>query len=520
MSRDLDHQLRETLTERQVELHSSPVPPERLLHRARRRVARNVVLGAATATVVVAGSIGGIQALLNRIPDRTLGGHGSRVVLPTEGPVPGETSLLIASGENDGERWAMRVTSSPGSGLGLSWGYEALGAGGGGISPMRRGRIFQGYGGSSSPDYPDNDVTRPPLPIGISGQVAVQAERVELRLERGTVVQAALYRLPDELIGPAKVFLLFVPGDTLLLAGDLVAYDDSGAELGREYFDLSPVSLFPKVLEESPPEAVAVMKDLQLAGAVVGSYFNTHGSYSGLDPDSASAISSEVEFNASPVAIPGEVSIRVDGPQSLVLASATADGAIYSACMEGGPGGAVYGRNDTSDPQGCTNGWLDPSAEPPPMGGGDRIATGSDPNGNLWSLTLLDVSGPGAETPFELELLIGPIGASLPLEPLGDADLGSVGAVPPSATPQDAPPVADLPTSVWGIASDRVDRVELRLDNGRTFDGELYAIPSRSIDAEQAFLFLVPVEGPMTGTVVAFNSRGEELQLRDVHSWG
>jgi hypothetical protein len=519
MSRDLDHQLREMLAERQAELHPSPVPPEGLLRRARRRLARNVVLGVVTAAVIVAGSIGGIRMLLDRAPDRVPGGDGDQAALPTEGPTPGETSLLIASGEQDGERWTMRVTSSPGSGLGLSWGYEALGAGGGGISPMRQGRIFQGYGGSSSPDYPDHDAARPPLPIGISGQVAVQAERVELRLERGPVVEAALYRLPDELIGPAKVFLLFVPGDTLLLAGDLVAYDGSGAELSREYFDLSPVSLFPKVLEESPPEAVAVMKDLQLAGAVVGRYFNTHGSYSGLDPESASAIASEVKFNTSPVAIPGEVSIRVSGPQSVVLASATADGAIYSACMDS-PGGSVYGRNDTSDPQGCTNGWLDPSAEPPPTGGQDRIATGSDPNGNLWSLTLLDVSGPGAETPFELELLIGPIGASLPLQRLGEADLGSVGAVPPSATPVDAPAEADLPTSVWGIASDRVARVELRVDDGATFDGELYAIPPGSIAAEQAFLFLVPVEGPMTGTVVAFDSRGEELQRRGVESFG
>ena len=518
MNTDLDHELRETLAERRAELRPSPVAPDGLLRRARRRGVRTVVLGVIAATAIVAGSVGGIQALLDRAPHRTVGGDVDRSVLPTDGPAPGETSLLIASGEHDGERWTMRVTSSPGSGLGLSWGYEALGAGGGGISPMRQGRIFQGYGGSSSPDYPDHDATRPPLPIGISGQVAVQAERVELRLERGPVVEAALYRLPDELIGPAKVFLLFVP-DTLLLAGDLVAYDGSGAELGREYLDLSPVSLFPKVLEESPPEAVAVMKDLQLAGAVVGRYFNTHGSYSGLDPDSASAISSEVEFNAAPVAIPGEVSIRVSGPQSLVLASATEGGAIYSACMDS-PGGSVYGRNDTSDPQGCTNGWLDPSAEPPPAGGDARIATGSDRNGNLWSLTLLDVSGPGAETPFELELLIGPIGASLPLQRLGGADLGSVGAVPPSATPVDAPPAADLPTSVWGIASDRVARVELRVDDGATFDGELYAIPPGSIDAEQVFLFLVPVEGPMTGTVVAFDSRGEELQRRGVESLG
>jgi hypothetical protein len=519
MNTDLDRQLRETLSERQAQLRPSPVAPDGLLRRARRRAVRTVVLGVVSAAVIVAGSVGGIQALLDWAPDRTVGGDVDRAVLPTDGPAPGETSLLLASGEHDGERWTLRVTNGPGYGLGLSFGYEALGGGGGGISPMPQGRIFQGYGGSSSPDYPDHNPTRPPLPIGISGQVAVQAEGVELQLERGPVVEAALFQLPDELIGPAKVFLLFVPGDTLLLAGDLVAYDDSGTELGREYFDLSPVSLFPKVLEESPPVAVAVMKDLQLGGAVVGRYFNTHGSYSGLDPDSASAISSEVEFNDSPVAVPGEVSLRVSGPQSLVLASATADGAIYSVCMDGGSA-SVYGRNDTSDPQGCTNGWLDPSAEPPPADGQDRIATGSDPNGNLWSLTLLQVSGPGAETAVELELLIGPIGASLPLEPLRYADLGSVGAVPPSATLVDAPPVADLPTSVWGIASDRVARVELRVDDGATFNGELYAIPPGSIDAEQAFLFLVPVEGPMAGTLVAFDSRGEELQRKAVESLG
>ena len=519
MSTDLERRLRELLAEKHSEVGASPAAPPEILRRARRRAIRSGVVGALVVVALIAGAFVGVRAILDREPTRAIGEADTPVVLPTEGPVPGETSLLLASGENDGEPWTLRVTNGPGYGFGLSFEYEALGGGGGGISPMPQGRIFQGYGGSSSPDYPDHDPTRSPLPIEISGQVAVQADRVELQLERGPLVEAALYQLPDELIGPAKVFLLFVPGDTLLLAGDLVAYDDSGTELGREYLDLSPVSLFPKVLEESPPEAVAVMKDLQLAGAVVGRYFNTHGSYSGLDPDTASAISSEVEFNAAPVAIPGEVSIRVSGPQSLVLASATEGGAIYSACMDS-PGGSVYGRNDTSDPQGCTNGWLDPSAEPPPAGGDDRIATGSDPNGNLWSMTLLDVSGPGAETPFELELLIGPIGASLPLQRLGDADLGSVGAVPPSATPVDAPAVADLPTSVWGIASNRVARVELRVDDGATFDGELYAIPPGSIDAEQAFLFLVPVEGPMTGTVVAFDSQGEELQQREVKSLG
>ncbi|HJU57157.1 MAG TPA: hypothetical protein VJ774_00250 [Actinomycetota bacterium] len=519
MSTHLDHQLRETLTERQAGLHPSPLAPEDLLRRARRRVVSTVLVGVVSATALVAISIAAIEALVDGTPDRVPGGEGDPTVLPTEGPAPGETSLLLASGEHDGEPWALRVTSSPRFGYGLSFEYEALGGGGGGIEPMRQGRIFQGYGGSSSPDYPDNDRTRPPLPIGLSGQVAVEAERVELLLEHGPVVDAALYALPDDLVGPAKVFLLFIPGDTLLVAGDLVAYDGSGAELDREYFDMSPVSLFPKVLEESPSQAIRVMKDLQLAGAVVGRYFDTHGSYSGLDPDSASAISSEVVFNDSPVAIPGEVSIRVSGPQSLVLASATPDGAIYSACMEG-PGVSVYGRNDTSDPHRCTNGWLDPSADPPPVSGNEPIATGSDPNGNLWSLTLLDVGGPGAETPFELELLIGPIGASLPLQPLGNDDVGSIGAVPPTATPENAPAPAGLPTSVWGVASDRVASVELRLDDGSFYQGELYRVPTGSIDAEQAFLILVPIEGPMMGTIVALDSGGDVLQRKHVESSG
>jgi hypothetical protein len=73
---------------------------------------------------------------------------------------------------------------------------------------------------------------------------------------------------------------------------------------------------------------------------------------------------------------------------------------------------------------------------------------------------------------------------------------------------------------VWGIASDRVSKVELRLDDGTIFDGELYSIPPGSIDAEQAFLILVPVEGPMAGTVVAFDSSGEVLQRKRVESSG
>ena len=351
MSTDLERRLRETLAEKRREAVASPTGPPQILLRARRRARGTLVLGAVTAIAVVALAAVGVQALLDREPGR-LGGH-TTIPLPTDGPAPGETSLLLDGGEVDGQSWTLRVTSGP-SGYLLSFEYEGLGGGGSGIDPMPADRVFQSYGGGGSPTYPGNDPSGAPLPREIAGQVHADAASVELRLEGGPTVHATVYPLPEELIGPANVFLLLVPADTLLTAGDLIAYDADGDELGREYLDMSPVSLFPKVLEESSPEAVAVMKDLQLAGAVIGRYHDAHGSFSGLDPTSASAISSQVVFNTAPVAVPGEVSLRVSGPQNLVLASATSDGQVYSACLVSRSGGAVYGRNDTSDPYGIS----------------------------------------------------------------------------------------------------------------------------------------------------------------------
>jgi len=173
-------------------------------------------------------------------------------------------------------------------------------------------------------------------------------------------------------------------------------------------------------------------------------------------------------------------------------------------------GGAVYGRNDTSDPYGCSNGWLEPEG-PPLVASIVPIASGSDANGNLWSLAL---SPAGNAT--ELELLLATIGTYLPLEPLGDADLGTTTAVSPTDTPLDAPPVEGLPGSVYGIVSDRVARIELRTDGGEIVEGSLYPIPPGTIDAEQAFLILAPIAESFTGTILAYDAAGRELQSTEV----
>jgi hypothetical protein len=435
---------------------------------------------------------------------KPLGENGS-VVLPTDGPNPGQTSLLLASGENAGEPWTLRVTNDQASGVGLDFEYESLGGGGSGLAPMGGQRIFQGYGGSSSPYYPNHDPTQTPLPTEVTGEVVADAARVELQLERGPTLQSTIYPLPDDLVGPAKVFLLFVPGGTLLEAGNLIAYDASGEEIGREYFDLSPVSLYPKVLEESSPDAVSVMKDLQLAGAVAEWYFNIHSSFSGLDPTTASEISSEVQYNTSSVAIPGEVSLRVSGPQRLVLASATSDGQIYSACFTRGPGVDAYGRNDTSDPFACTNGWLNPSASPVPSST-QTIASGSDPVGGLWTLSVL-----GGSQETDLEFLMGTMGIYKPLVALGGQDIGDIASGGAYGAGQ------SLPGPVYGLASGRVATLELRTKAGSVFEGTLY--PAHGVfGAEQAFLILVPVGESVSGTLIGYDASGNELQREPVQN--
>lgn len=504
MSNDLETDLRDLLAAKSEEVRAFPVAPPSVLRRARRGEVRTVAVAAIVGLTVIIGSVTAVQALFDHGGRNPLGGDSS-VVLPTDGPNPGQTSLLLASGENSGEPWTLRVTNDPGPGLGLDFEYESLGGGGGGLAPMGGERIFQGYGGSSSPYYPNDDPTQAALPKEITGEVVADAARVELQLERGPTLQATLYPLPDDLVGPAKVFLLFVPGDTLLEAGNLVAFDSSGNEIGTEYFDLSPVSLFPKVLEESSPEAVAVMKDLQLAGAVAARYFDIHSSFSGFDPTTASAISSEVRYNTSSTAVPGEVSLRVSGPQRLVLASATSTGEIYSACFSNGPGGPVHGRNDTSDPFACSNGWLETSGPPVPSST-QTIASGSDPVGGLWTLSVV-----GSTQETDLEFLMSTMGIYKPLEALGGQDIGDIASGAFSGAEQ------SLPSPVYGLASDRVATLELRTKDGSVFEGALY--PAHDVfGAQQAFLILVPVGEGASGTLIAFDASGNELQREPVQN--
>lgn len=497
MSTDLERRLRETLERKQAEI-TGPMPGNDVLRRARRRATRNVALGSSLSVAVIAGLVITIASIASRRPAT------NETTLPTPGPVPGERSLAIAHGTEGGYPWTLRVTQGDGYGYGLAFGFDDMGGGGSGIEPFRGSQTFHGYGGSSTLSYPNGDPSQPPLPYDISGQVRSGVTRVTLELVDGPTIEGQVFPLPDDLVGPSSVFVLFVPPETLLLSGELVGYDASGAEVGRAPLDLGSVWIAPKVREEISPEGLAVVEQLQLAGAIVDRYFAAHQSYSGLTPDTAAEISPAVAFNTSDAAVPGEVSLRVSGHGELVLASTTPSGDVYSVCFQEGSA-SVFGRNDTSDPYGCTNGWLDPGAPPPPRSDSGAVASGADEHGNLWTMSLVD-TGQDTELMFEM----GPVGISKPLEPLGDEAVGSTAAAEPNATVNDLPAEPTQPTGVIGIASADVDRVELRVDGGDTISGTLYALPDNPTGATQAFVILVPTQEAFSGTVVGADTHGNE----------
>lgn len=271
---------------------------------------------------------------------------------------PTEPDQVLATGENEGGTWTLSLThDNSGWGLAFSSG-EGGGGGGGGFGDLGDRIFYSAF--SSGPSWSAGSGVSP-VPQELAGEVTERAARAEFHLVDGSVIEASLYPVPaDAFGGGAQVYLLFVPSDVLVKAGEMVAYDADGNEMGRQYLDFSPVPLFPKVLEESSPEAVEAMRNLQVAGAVAGRYYQTHDlTWEGFDSAAASAVSDAVVYNSSDTAITGEVSIRSVSPDALVLATRAANGQVYSVCMQGGSG-SMYGRNDTSDPDACSNGWLDP----------------------------------------------------------------------------------------------------------------------------------------------------------------
>jgi hypothetical protein len=261
---------------------------------------------------------------------------------------------VIAEGVETGESWTLKVKHDT-EGWTLWFDFADGGGGGGGVDLGD-----QVFGSSLSGGLSWNiDTGWSKTPSELVGVVTDRAAAVEYQLVDGTTIPATLYPVPDEAFGGgAQAYVLFVPYEVLIKAGDLVAYDGDGTELGRHYVDSSPVALYPKVVEQASPDALQAMRSMQLAGAVAQRYMLEHDTWDGFDPTSAGEIAPSLTYNTSDEAIPGEISIRVVRDRALVLATSTPGGDVYSACFQDALSFTMAGRNDTTDPSECSNGWL------------------------------------------------------------------------------------------------------------------------------------------------------------------
>jgi hypothetical protein len=95
--------------------------------------------------------------------------------------------------------------------------------------------------------------------------------------------------------------------------------------------------------------------------------------------------------------------------------------------------------------------------------------------------------------------------------PLGDKDIGTMYWTGP-VDGEDA----KLPLSVVGLASERTDRVELQLRDGRTVVAEVHPIPDRFVGPAHVFQVLVQSDVELDGYVVALDASGAILQRQPI----
>jgi hypothetical protein len=140
-----------------------------------------------------------------------------------------------------------------------------------------------------------------------------------------------------------------------------------------------------------------------------------------------------------------------------------------------------------------------------PIGAGPvvPIASGVDPVGGQWRLRAQAVCG----NPDGVLISSGGDGGHF--GPLGDRDISRTLYFT-------GPSDANLPLSVLGLVSERTDRVELQLRDGRSVVAEVHSIPARFVGPAQVFQVLVQSAVELDGYVVAFDASGTILQRQPI----
>ena len=291
----------------------------------------------------------GLQAVWGFV-DRETRGRVTTLLYDTEGNVLNDhypTAAQITVGEGthpDGGPWRLYLEITN-EGAGLSFEFERGGGGGGCCLEPLRGRDLRlsGYGSSSDQDEPAQ----------IDGLASTRVATVTFVDRAGTEYDGELFPMPEEVLGPAQAFVIFVP-NTGRIVGEVRAYDASGSVLATESID--PMG--------EPPgptaEIDAVWSALRAARDSVGRYLTQTGSFAGITPEAMHELVPEVTFNASESAVANEVSLRGATARDIALVSTTTNGEVYCIAVnmdEGGGGNYRYGTQDAAAPEECRGGW-------------------------------------------------------------------------------------------------------------------------------------------------------------------
>lgn len=157
--------------------------------------------------------------------------------------------------------------------------------------------------------------------------------------------------LPSGLGVSADAFALDM-GPFLALGGTLVAVDSEGRELFRKDFDLRAVA---EALPVGDPGADRVAQsDLRNTLAAALTYFTDGDTFVGFDPEQALLIEPSLEYDTSPLASVGIVSIRDVAVDHVLLVTRSESGHVFCVADDRtASGGTTYGTIDAQTVDEC-----------------------------------------------------------------------------------------------------------------------------------------------------------------------
>jgi plastocyanin len=366
---DVERELRELFRGKATGAPLSLAPTVGVIRRARRRQARWVI----GMTVVVA-ALATLSVATLRALDADGGGPAGRETRVPEGPKEIERVVLAEGTDPLAGPWRYDVVVYEGQGPSLELTLADGSGGGGDFQAISPGAVFSGWG-ITGPSGPEGTFA------GLEARVTQSADRVVVELDDGRTFATTLVPIPERFAGPLSAALAFLPSsvvnDRLEIEGDLVAYDASGIELGRE-------SLTNEEPAGPTPEIDAVWRALRKARDRLPDGLE-FGTVTDLTPALATGLVDGIVFNDAARVVPGEISIRGVEADRFVLVGATRDEVFCLGVRidEGGGGNFKYGNDDAAGWSDCAGGWptsLGSQASPGAGEGSGRIAVANASN--------------------------------------------------------------------------------------------------------------------------------------------